>query len=150
MGIRLELPQGWIGYFLPESEECLGLLKRYLLILLEPGSRHSVHEYNRQQPLPKGTGIGCLSWSSAIPPKLQITLTPSHLGQHASYAPPALNPQAAFILTTKDETIAVVITLGEELSYQLPIKHLLFLGTITRVSGNAFLSWAANYTGILN
>lgn len=99
-------------------------LKLYLLILLESGSGHSVHEYSRQKPLLKGTVIGCLACSSATPLKFQITLTCSHFGQHALYAPPAQNPQAAYILTNKDETIALVMILGKELSYQMPTKYL--------------------------
>lgn len=66
MGIGLApLPSplpGWIGYSLPESEECPGQLMWCLSILQESGPKHSVYQYNGQTPIPKGTNIGQLAW----------------------------------------------------------------------------------------
>lgn len=59
-------PPDWIGYLLPESEECPGQLTWFLLILQEPGP-NSVYQYNGQTPIPKGTKIGQLAWPFATP-----------------------------------------------------------------------------------
>lgn len=82
MGVGLATPPSWIGCLLPESEECPGQLKWSLSIFLESGPKHSVYQYNRQKPIPKGTKTGHLARSFATPLSLKIIPAPLPLRQH--------------------------------------------------------------------
>lgn len=57
---------------------------------------------------------------------MQIIMACGPLRQHVWYAPSAPNPWAAYTLTIKDETTAIVLIARDNLPFQVPTKYLFF------------------------